>query len=215
MEAFKITSLMVPQVPDAHVLWNIRREIILYWKTNGHPFNGKSLSAEVGADQISNYPIKVEKKDDDKLECHPETVVTDSLYFKNDNDDISPTYNENEVNQLAESVKLQKFLGSLERPNNDQLPIKPSEEASEESSKKAPKELTYEEENERLMDELYRKELEFTAMCLAQQPKSYAVWHHRGFIITTMSSPDYMAELKACDKFLDMDERNCKSSRKF
>lgn len=201
MDAFKITSLMVPQVPDAHVLWNIRREIILHWKTNGHPFNNKATTTEEAVDACPVADKKTdgnsdEEKTDEEAKCQDEAVPAEADAPESKDDNSHLVDNEVEKSQLENCVKLQKVLGSLEI-SNEKKPVESS------------RELTWEEENERLMDELYKKELEFTAMCLVQQPKSYAVWHHRGFIIVTMNSPDYMAELKACDKFLDMDERNC------
>ena len=66
----------------------------------------------------------------------------------------------------------------------------------------------------------YSSDEEFTALCgnelfllescLRVNPKSYGVWLHRQWVMTTSPQPDWKNEKKLCDLFLNYDERNCK-----
>lgn len=38
--------------------------------------------------------------------------------------------------------------------------------------------------------------------------KSYGAWFHRGFVLKNMTAPDLEKELKMCERFLELDERN-------
>lgn len=53
-------------------------------------------------------------------------------------------------------------------------------------------------------DELYLLE-----MCLRVNPKSYGIWLHREWVMTTTPSPNWKDEKRLCDLFLKYDERNC------
>lgn len=58
---------------------------------------------------------------------------------------------------------------------------------------------------------LFDKDLGFTELCLAVQPKSYGAWHHRSWILENSPKPDWNREVNLCTLFLKKDERNCKS----
>lgn len=45
--------------------------------------------------------------------------------------------------------------------------------------------------------------------CLAKNHKSYGAWHHRAWVMNTLPAPPWKDELKLCNKYLKMDERNC------
>ncbi|VEL07941.1 unnamed protein product [Protopolystoma xenopodis] len=65
--------------------------------------------------------------------------------------------------------------------------------------------------------ELFSKELELTSRCLLSNPKSYASWHYRSWLMTNHPDPDWKAELKTCNMALKLDERNfhCWDYRRF
>ena len=53
-------------------------------------------------------------------------------------------------------------------------------------------------------DELYLLET-----CLRVNPKSYGIWLHRQWIMTSSPQPDWKNEKRLCDLYLNYDERNC------
>lgn len=52
--------------------------------------------------------------------------------------------------------------------------------------------------------------MKLTEIGLMQNPKSYSAWFYRCWILENVaSSPDWKRELNLCEKFLEIDERNC------
>lgn len=51
-------------------------------------------------------------------------------------------------------------------------------------------------------------ELNLTQHCLLKNPKSYAAWHHRYWVMKFNPEADWKKELKLCGYFLSQDERN-------
>ena len=57
---------------------------------------------------------------------------------------------------------------------------------------------------------LCEDELHLLEMCLRVNPKSYGIWLHREWVMTSTPTPDWKNEKRLCDLFLNYDERNCK-----
>lgn len=55
---------------------------------------------------------------------------------------------------------------------------------------------------------LLNTELELTAACAKDSPKSYAIWHHREWAIRKHNNPDWKREIEFCNAMLQCDERN-------
>ena len=56
---------------------------------------------------------------------------------------------------------------------------------------------------------LLEQDLDLTAQCLKRNPKEYAVWEHRKWVLKTMPDPDWRYELKTVEAMLERDARNC------
>lgn len=55
------------------------------------------------------------------------------------------------------------------------------------------------------------QDLDLTSQCLRRNPKEYAVWEHRKWVLKTMPDPDWRLELKTVEALLERDARNCES----
>lgn len=51
-------------------------------------------------------------------------------------------------------------------------------------------------------------DLDLTSQCLRRNPKEYAVWEHRKWVLKTMPDPDWRMELKTVEALLEKDARN-------
>ena len=63
-------------------------------------------------------------------------------------------------------------------------------------------------DNSKERDTFFNQELIFTVQCLRKNPKAYAVWLYREFIMKNNPNADWTTELRLCDEFLKEDERN-------
>jgi hypothetical protein len=62
--------------------------------------------------------------------------------------------------------------------------------------------------------EICSRELLFLNRCLERSYKSYGAWHHRQWTMLRDPSPPWAAELELCNKFLQLDSRNCMEKKK-
>ena len=58
---------------------------------------------------------------------------------------------------------------------------------------------------------LLEADLDLTSQCLKRNPKEYAVWEHRKWVLRTMPDPDWRFELRTVEGLLEKDARNCRS----
>ncbi len=63
--------------------------------------------------------------------------------------------------------------------------------------------------DEEAFQDVMENELQFVERCLRTNPKSYGSWHQRCFVMASMPKPDWKQELNLCNKYLELDERNC------
>ncbi len=63
-------------------------------------------------------------------------------------------------------------------------------------------------ETKQSLDNLFKNELFFTVQCLKKNPKAYAIWLYREFIMKMNEEADWTNELVLCNEFLNVDERN-------
>lgn len=64
-------------------------------------------------------------------------------------------------------------------------------------------------ENEESWPEVLQAELKMVETCLGKNHKSYGAWHHRCWVMENFPNPPWAAEVKLCDSYLKLDERNC------
>lgn len=62
-----------------------------------------------------------------------------------------------------------------------------------------------EQDSQRLLE----ADLTLTSQCLQRNPKEYAVWEHRKWVLRTMPDPDWRFELRTVEGLLEKDARNC------
>ncbi|KAI0986580.1 hypothetical protein GJ496_004547 [Pomphorhynchus laevis] len=55
---------------------------------------------------------------------------------------------------------------------------------------------------------IFKNELRFNAVCLSQNPKSYASWFHRKWCLQAMDNATLLEEMDICKEYLSRDERN-------
>jgi geranylgeranyl transferase type-2 subunit alpha len=57
-------------------------------------------------------------------------------------------------------------------------------------------------------DALLLSELDLTQQCLMTNPKSYGAWYHRCWCLERMKNPGWDREVKLCNRYIELDERN-------